>query len=84
LDDADLNALKLASYFRENSVSTTIYPSGAKLKKQIKYANQNSIPYLVFLSSETVIDGDLELKNMFSGEQKFMDKSEILKTIQSL
>lgn len=84
LDDADLNALKLARYFRENNVSTTIYPSGSKLKKQIKYANQNSIPYLIFLSKETIIDGDLELKNMHSGEQKFMDKTEILKIIQPL
>ncbi len=83
LDNADVNALKLATYFRENNVSTTIYPSGSKLKKQIKYANQNHIPYLIFLSEETSIDGDLELKNMHSGDQSFMNKTEILKNIQT-
>jgi histidyl-tRNA synthetase len=84
LDHADINALKLAEFYRENNVSTFIYPSGTKLKKQIKYANQNRIPYLIFLSKETSIDGDLEVKNMHSGEQQFMSKIEILKIIQSL
>ncbi len=83
LDDVDVNALKLASYFRENNVSTTVYPSGAKLKKQIKYANHNNIPYVIFLSKESSIEGDLELKNMHSGEQTFMNKKEILKKVQN-
>ncbi|MBM78743.1 MAG: histidine--tRNA ligase [Crocinitomicaceae bacterium] len=83
IDDSDQNALKLASFFRENEISTSIYPSGSKLKKQVKYANQNNIPYLIFVSNKTTIDGSLEFKNMQSGEQKFMSKSEVLKNIQS-
>jgi histidyl-tRNA synthetase len=40
------------------------------LKKQLKYANSNKIPFVIFISGDFSSEMKVELKNMDSGEQK--------------
>ena len=45
-----VNSMRIANKLREYSKRVMIYPnSDHKLKKQLKYANQNNIPFIVFV-----------------------------------
>lgn len=60
---------RLSQDLRELGVATIMYPEGAKLKKQMKYANDNNIPFVVLAGSKEWESAKLELKNMETGEQ---------------
>jgi len=62
--------LGLAKIMRENGISTEVYPASAKMKKQMKYANDKGIPFVVLIGSNEIESGDITYKNMESGEQK--------------
>jgi len=74
--------LSLARELRNEGISCEIYPdAGAKMKKQMNYANNNKIPYVAIIGEEEIQSGKIALKNMASGDQNklsFEDlKSEI-------
>lgn len=54
---------------RKAGVRAEIYPSSAKLKKQMQYANDKAIEWVVLAGSEEIDAGELTLKHMASGEQ---------------
>ena len=48
-----VNSMRIANKLREYSKRIMIYPnSDHKLKKQLKYANQNNIPFILFVGEE--------------------------------
>ncbi|WP_134089002.1 histidine--tRNA ligase [Olivibacter sp. XZL3] len=71
-------ALQLLHSFRRKGIASEFYPTTAKLKKQLSYADQKKIPYVVMLGTEEVSSGVLTLKNMTTGEQQKMSKEELL------
>ena len=77
------NSLKLASKLRENNIKTDLYPDNPKLKKQLQYANNNSIPYVVIIGEDEVKSNLFTLKNMVSGKQEKLSLEEIISEISS-
>ncbi len=68
--------LGLAKQLRNNTISVEVYPSAAKMKKQMNYANAKNIPYVVYVGENEIASGDIKYKDMESGEQvvcKFED-----------
>jgi histidyl-tRNA synthetase len=63
------HCLRLASQLRESGIVTEIFPDAGKLKKQMKYADQKQIPYVVLIGENEINSGSLTVKNMQSGEQ---------------
>ena len=56
---------------RQNQINTDIYPDPqVKLAKQLKYANDNQIPYVLVVGEEEIKKNQITLKNMTSGKQK--------------
>ena len=56
---------------RQNQINTDIYPDPqVKLAKQLKYANDNQIPYVLVIGEEEIKKNQITLKNMTSGKQK--------------
>jgi histidyl-tRNA synthetase len=47
------------------------------VKKQLKYANNNNISFVVFIENDSV----MQLKNMLTGEQKIFKENEIIEEI---
>ena len=74
---------KLASKLRENNIKTDLYPDNPKLKKQLQYANNNSIPYVVIIGEDEVKSNLFTLKNMVSGKQEKLSLEEIISEISS-
>lgn len=76
--EAELYALPLLQQLRQAGVAAELYPSSAKLKKQMSYADDKSIPYVVLIGSDEMQSGILTLKNMQSGDQQKLSVQEIV------
>jgi histidyl-tRNA synthetase len=69
-DEAIIFAMPLAAKARQAGINTEIYPSAAKLKKQLDFANANQIPYAVIIGESEMQSGLLSIKNLTTGEQQ--------------
>jgi len=70
--------LKMLQDVRKEGISAELYPESAKLNKQMTYAHQKGIPFVILIGSEEMKSGILTLKNMISGEQKKTDFAAVL------
>jgi len=75
---AELYALPLLRKLREAGIASELYPSPAKLKKQLTYADNKKIPYVVLVGEEEIAAGLFSLKDMQTGEQRKLGQTEIL------
>ncbi|HUX84862.1 MAG TPA: histidine--tRNA ligase, partial [Chitinophagaceae bacterium] len=67
-----LKALRLAGTPAE------IYPSPAKMDRQLKYADKNGIPFVVMIGSSELEAGKLSLKDLSTGQQTLIEAEELL------
>ena len=70
--------LKIASQLRSGGYSVELYPDSTKLKKQMKYADDKNIPYVVIIGEEERSSNKLTLKNMKDGDQILVDQSDLV------
>jgi histidyl-tRNA synthetase len=70
-----MNAIK---QLRANGVVAELYPSSAKMKKQMNYANKRAVPFVVLVGSEEVENNMFTVKNMSSGEQEKMNLDNLI------
>ena len=77
----DLFCLKVLKELRENGINAEFYPASVKLKKQMKYANDKNIPFVIFINEEEVASNLIELKNMLTGDQQKLTIKNVITTI---
>jgi histidyl-tRNA synthetase len=70
--------LPLLQNLRSENINAELYPAGAKIKKQMEYANNKQIPYTVLIGSDEMQSGLLTFKNMESGKQGKLSAEAIL------
>ena len=75
------NSLDITKMLRENNIPTEIYLSTGKLKKQLQYANNNNIPYVIIIGEDEQKKDSAIVKNMISGNQKLVHVNKILNII---
>lgn len=64
------SSISFCSKLRDAGVNTELYPDpGAKLEKQLKYANKKGIPFVAILGENEIRDSKVTLKNMATGDQ---------------
>lgn len=80
--DAEEYALPILQQLRKEGIAAELYPSSAKLKKQMSYADDKKIPFVILIGSDEIQSGLLTLKNMQSGEQEKSDIQSIIKKIK--
>jgi histidyl-tRNA synthetase len=68
--EAERYALPVLQTLREAGIAAELYPSSAKLKKQMSYADAKNIPFVILIGSDEMQSGALTLKDMHSGEQQ--------------
>jgi len=69
--------LILASDLRTLDYAVEIYPDATKLKKQMKYADDKSIPFVVIIGEHERAVGKATLKNMSTGDQTLLSFADI-------
>ena len=79
LDDS----LRISSILRNNNISTDLYPDNPKLKKQLQYANNNDIPYVIIIGEDEVTSKLYTLKDMETGSQEKLGIDEIISKVSS-
>jgi histidyl-tRNA synthetase len=71
--------LPLLSELRRNNIRAELYPdAGAKMKKQMSYADSRNIPFALLIGSDEMSTGMFTLKEMKSGEQKKVNKEQLI------
>ncbi len=68
-DRESMAALKLAGELRKGSIKADVYPTAAKMQKQMKYANSRKVPYVILIGDKELETNSFVVKNMNSGEQ---------------
>jgi len=77
-DSSHIYAFQCLSEIRLKGISADLYPAPVKLKKQMKYANDKNIPYVILIGSEELESKILTLKEMNSGEQHKLNLDQII------
>lgn len=67
--ESEKYALKVLQKLRNADISAELYPEQSKIKKQMTYANNKKIPFVVLIGSEEVASQTLTCKNMIEGSQ---------------
>lgn len=75
---AETYALPLLQKLRMHEISAELYPSPAKLKKQMAYANDKCIRYVILIGSDEMQSGLLTLRNMQTGEQEKLSAEQVI------
>ena len=70
--------LNVLSELRKMGVNAEIFPESAKMKKQMKYANNKQIPFVVLAGESEIEANNFTLKNMESGEQQLVTSKELI------
>jgi histidyl-tRNA synthetase len=61
--------LGLLAQLRANEISSELYPDSAKMKKQMKYANEKGARKVVMIGETEMAENKLTVKDMETGEQ---------------
>jgi histidyl-tRNA synthetase len=71
--------LPLLAKVRRAGINSELYPeAAAKMKKQMSYADDKKIPFVVIVGGDEMQSGELTLKNMQSGEQAKMNIDKLI------
>ena len=81
---AEIYALPILQLLRNNDIASEIYPSAVKLKKQMSYADDKKIPFLILIGSDELGSNEVTLKNMATGEQSRLPVNEILNRLKEI
>lgn len=75
--------LPLIAQVRKAGINSEIYPDAtAKMKKQMSYADDKKIPYVLIVGGDEMESGQLTLKNMASGEQQKISIHSIIEKLK--
>ena len=74
--------LKGVDQLRLNNINTDFYPDVVSLKKQLKYANNIAVPYVIIVDDNEVKNSSYCLKNMTDGSQKILSIDKIVEFLK--
>ena len=69
---------------REKNIICELYPSDVKIKKQMDYANQKGIDYVIIIGQEELRSNNFKLKDMKSGDESTININNLLSEIENL
>ena len=79
-----MSALALVTQLRKQGITADVYPSKAKMQKQMKYANNRKVPFVVLIGENEMNTKTFVVKDMASGEQHTYGLDEINEFIKGL
>ncbi|MDB5013546.1 MAG: histidyl-tRNA synthetase [Daejeonella sp.] len=80
--EAEEYALPILQQLRKEGIAAELYPASAKLKKQMSYADDKKIPFVVLIGSDEIQSNKLTFKDMQSGNQERLSVEEIISTVK--
>ncbi len=84
-DEKDLGeSIKLLSEIQDAGINSEIYFEPTKLGKQFKYADKKRIPLVLVLGEEEIKNNEVTIKDMFSGKQKSIPRTQIVSYLKGV
>lgn len=75
-------SMPLVKEVRNAGIPAEIYPTPAKVKKQLGYADSKNIKYVAIVGSDEMEQKKVTLKNMETGEQEMLAVSDVIERIK--
>ncbi|RLD82001.1 MAG: histidine--tRNA ligase, partial [Bacteroidetes bacterium] len=75
-------ALPALNKLRKAGINAELYPDSAKMKKQLGWANNKGIPFIIMAGTEEIKNAKFMLKDMASGEQVLLTEDELIKKLK--
>ena len=76
-----LYCLTLLKELRDNNISAELYPSSVKIKKQMAYADNKGVQFVIMIGEDEMKSNTLSVKDMSSGEQNNLTLTQFIKKI---
>ena len=73
--------LPLLKQLRAAGISAELFPSKTKMKKQMTYANNKGVQFVIMVGKDEMESAILSVKNMDSGEQSNMNVTDLIKEL---
>ena len=83
-DKEAMAALQLVMQLRKSGVKADLYPSSAKMQKQMKYANNRNVPFVILIGEQELENNSFVVKDMHNGDQKTYQLNQPQEFIASL
>ncbi|HSD98850.1 MAG TPA: histidine--tRNA ligase [Patescibacteria group bacterium] len=80
--ELETSAAEISSQLRSNNINAELYLSDAKMEKQLKYADQKDIPYVIILGPEEKEKNMVTLKNLKERTQQQLTLADVIKKLQ--
>ncbi len=80
-DDEAAFCMPLLKQLRAAGISSELYPKSAKMKKQMTYANNKGVQFVIMVGEDEMESGILSVKNMESGEQSNLNITDLIKQL---
>ena len=77
-----LACMKAIKALRGKNIKVELYPDGAKMKKQMNYANKRQIDYVILVGESELASNTFTIKNMVTGDQKNQSLESLINTLQ--
>ena len=74
--------LNLLKQLRENGISSELYPSNSKMKKQMSYADKKSVEFVIMIGENEMESNTITIKNMKLGSQEESTITEFITKIK--
>jgi len=81
-DTEAAHCLGLLREIREAGINAELYPDSAKMKKQMKYANDKNIAFVAMVGDNEMSSNTIKLKNMETGEQNSVTNKELIELLR--
>jgi histidyl-tRNA synthetase len=82
-ENEGMHALEVLAFLQQNGIRAELYPDADKMKKQMKYANQRAIPFVVLIGEQEMETKQYTLKNMTTGEQEKLSAEKIVEKVKN-
>ncbi|MGB0933721.1 MAG: histidine--tRNA ligase [Lishizhenia sp.] len=77
-----MHCFDLVNKLRKENIDAELYPTSAKMKKQMKYANDRNVMFTAMVGSDEIAQNKIQLKHMTSGEQQLVSFEELVKELK--
>jgi histidyl-tRNA synthetase len=76
-------SIRAAQKLRSLGIKTDLYVGKTEVSKQLKYANQKKIPFVIIIGPSEIEENKVTLKDMHSGNQQTIDLEQAADLIRS-
>ena len=81
-EDEQIYCLDVLQKLRNEGISSELYPSIVKMKKQMNYADKRGVEFVLIIGEDEMVNGKVGVKEMSTGKQREMELSEFINEIK--